>query len=47
MGANIYNWSAWSEPTGKGNRRNLGGSANIDYDKADRELTVLFAKLAK
>jgi serine/threonine-protein kinase len=46
-GPNAYDWSARSEPAGKGNRRNLGSSSGVNYDRADRELTALFAKLIK
>jgi serine/threonine-protein kinase len=44
---NLYNWSAWSEPVGKGNRRSFGSSSGVDYDTVDRELTGVFSKLAK
>jgi eukaryotic-like serine/threonine-protein kinase len=47
VGTSTYNWSAWSEPTGKGNKRSLGSSTGVNYDTADRELTALFAKIAK
>jgi hypothetical protein len=46
-GSNAYDWSARSEPAGKGNRRNLGSSSGVNYDTADRELTALFVKLIK
>jgi eukaryotic-like serine/threonine-protein kinase len=44
---NIYDWSAWSEPVGKGNKRSLGSSSGINYETADRELTALFFKSVK
>ncbi|WP_224741566.1 serine/threonine-protein kinase [Bradyrhizobium sp. 2S1] len=43
----MYNWSAWSEPVGKGNKRNLGSSIGVGLDTAERELTALFAKMTK
>ncbi|EIG56104.1 serine/threonine-protein kinase [Bradyrhizobium sp. WSM1253] len=45
VGADLYNWSAWSEPTGKGNRRSFGSSNGVSYDTADRELVATFAKI--
>ncbi|WP_159006362.1 serine/threonine-protein kinase [Bradyrhizobium sp. S69] len=42
-----YDWAAWSEPVGQGNRRSFGKSKNLDYGAAERELNRLFAtKLA-
>ncbi|MBB4391763.1 serine/threonine-protein kinase [Bradyrhizobium sp. ERR14] len=45
VGANAYDWSAWSEPTGKGNKRSFGSSKGVDYKMADRELCALFQKI--
>ena len=41
-----FDWTARSEPIGKGNKRSLGSSTGVNYDTADRELTALFAKIA-
>ncbi|MET4257379.1 serine/threonine protein kinase [Bradyrhizobium sp. S3.12.5] len=45
VGTDLYNWSAWSEPTGRGNRRSFGSSNGVSYDTADRELAATFAKI--
>jgi hypothetical protein len=45
VGTDVFNWSVWSEPSGKGNKRTLGSSTGVNYDTADRELTALFAKI--
>jgi hypothetical protein len=42
---NLYSWSGWSEPIGKGNKRSWGAATGVDYDTAERSLTQLFAKI--
>ncbi|MFT0874992.1 serine/threonine protein kinase [Rhodopseudomonas palustris] len=41
----LYDWKAWSEPIGSGNKRSLGGSTGVTYDAAERELTAMFARI--
>ncbi len=39
-----YEWSAWSEPLGTGNRRTLGGSGGlVSCSKSERQLKTFFA----
>jgi hypothetical protein len=38
----IYEWEAWSEPVGAGNRRALGGSSQLNRVNSERELEDFF-----
>lgn len=38
-----FNWEARSIPIAKGNRRSFGGSQNVNYNTAERELNLLFS----
>jgi serine/threonine-protein kinase len=42
LGPNAYSWEAKSVPVGAGNRRSFGGSTNVTYAVAERELVALF-----
>ncbi|MGY4285561.1 serine/threonine protein kinase [Bradyrhizobium sp. LM2.7] len=45
--AGRFDWSAWSEPVGKGIKRGWGSATGVNYDTADRSLAQIFAKIGQ
>lgn len=45
--AGRFDWSAWSEPVGKGIKRGRGSATGVNYDTADRSLAQIFAKIGQ